>query len=95
MSASTPENLERDIERRYTQRDRRKKPTMKVSGQSVKKLSQLIGRTASRPTKRWPRTFLLDVITALSPLHLIFLHILPIKDAREKGGGVDNSIIFC
>jgi len=52
MSASTPENLERDIERRYTQRDRRKKPTMKVSGQSVKKLSQLIGRTASRPTKR-------------------------------------------
>ena len=51
MPGSPTENLEHDVERRYTKRDRRKKPTMKVSGQSVKKLSQLITRTASHSTK--------------------------------------------
>jgi len=51
MPVSPTEKLEHDIERRYTKRDRRKKPTMKVSGQSVKKLSQLIAQTPSRSAK--------------------------------------------
>jgi hypothetical protein len=35
-------NLEKDIEGKYTRKDKKKKQTMKISGASVRKLSKII-----------------------------------------------------
>jgi hypothetical protein len=45
-------HIEKETEKRFKQKDKRKKPRMKVSGKSVFKLKELIKRKHDRTYKR-------------------------------------------
>ena len=42
MHKQNLEDLRKEVEKRYRKKDKKKKPTMKVSGASVRKLSKII-----------------------------------------------------
>jgi len=45
MNKQNINNIEEKIEKKYKQRDKKKRLKMKVSGASVKKLSKIIGKS--------------------------------------------------
>jgi len=44
MNKQNLSNIEKEVERKYERRDKRKKPKMKVSGSGVKRLQKIISR---------------------------------------------------
>lgn len=46
------DNLEKAVEKKYTEKDLKKRPRMKVSGKSVFKLQQIILNSNDRISKR-------------------------------------------